>query len=183
MMKKILWMGMSLLLAAGSALAAGWRIDIKGGYFSSENSTFRDVYGGAAKFGLAAGIDVAKNVSVWMGLDYLRKSGVLTVTEEETKVRLMPLTAGVRYEIPAGKAIRFHVGAGIQEVFFKEESVLGTVSRNALGFMLIGGGVYRLTDAIGAGLFISWSTCKMKNEDIEFKVGGLDVGGRIEFRF
>lgn len=183
MIKKAPWIGMSLWLAAGSALAAGWHIDIKGAYFSSENSTFRDVYGGAGKFGLAAGFDAAKNVSVWVGLDYLQKSGALTVTEEETQVRIVPLTAGVRYEIPAGRKIRFHIGAGIQRVFFKEESVLGTVSENAPGFMLMGGGVCRLTEAIGAGLFISWSTCKMKNEDVEFKVGGLDIGGGIEFRF
>ena len=113
----------------------------------------------------------------------MRKSGGLTVSEEETRVWITPLTLGVRYEIPAGEKFRLHVGTGIQEVFFKEEASLGTVKENALGFMARGGGVYRVTEAIGVGLFLAWSTCKMTHEDVEFKVGGLDLGAGIEIRF
>jgi len=182
-MKKAALIGISLLLVAGSALAAGFRVELKGSLFSSENAIFRDVYGSSAKFGLEGGLDIVKNVSIWAGLDYLRKSGGLTVSEEETQVWITPLTLGVRYEIPAGEKLRFHVGAGIQEVFFKEEASLGTVKENALGFIAKGGGMYRLTDTIGAGLFLAWSTCKMTHGDVEFKVGGLDLGASVEFRF
>jgi outer membrane protein W len=182
-MKKIILIALGLWLMGGIALTAGFRIEAKGSYFSSENSTFRDVYGSAAKFGLEGGLDIAKNVSVFAGLDYLHKSGGLTVTEEETRVWITPLTVGVRYEIPAGEKLRFHVGAGIQEVFFKEEASLGTVRENALGIIFTGGGMYRLTDAIGVGLFLGWSTCKMTHEDVEFKVGGLDLGAGVEIRF
>ena len=52
---------------------------------------------------------------------------------------ITPLTLGVRYEVPAGEKLRFHVGAGIQEIFFKEEASLGTVKENALGFIVTGG--------------------------------------------
>jgi hypothetical protein len=182
-MKKIILIGLGLWLMGGIALAVGFRIEVKGSYFSSENSIFRDVYGGAAKFGLEAGLDIAKNVSVFAGLDYLRKSGGLTVTEEATRVWLTPLTLGLRYEIPAGENFRFHVGAGVQEVFFKEEASLGTVKENALGFFVKGGGVYSVTDAVGVGLFVGWSTCKMTHEGLDFKVGGLDLGGGLEIRF
>jgi len=182
-MKKIILIAFSVWLMAGIALAAGFRVEVKGSYFSSENSIFRDVYGSAAKFGLEGGLDIAKNVSVFAGLDYLHKSGGLTVTEEETRVWITPLSVGVRYEIPAGNKLRFHVGAGIQEVFFKEEASLGTVKENALGFIVKGGGVYRLTDAIGIDLFLAWSTCQMTHEGLDFKVGGLDLGAGIEIRF
>jgi hypothetical protein len=182
-MKKAALIGISLWLVVGSAAASGFRIEVKGSYFSSENSTFRDVYGSAAKFGLEGGLDIAKNVSIWAGLDYLHKSGGLTVTAEETRVWITPLSVGVRYEIPAGEKLRFHVGAGIQEVFFKEAASLGTVTENALGIIFTGGGMYRLTDAVGVGLFVGWSTCKMTHENVEFKVGGLDLGGGVEIRF
>jgi len=183
MMKKTAWIGVCLSFLVGSALAAGFRMEVKGSYFSSENSIFREVYGSAAKFGLEGGLDIAKNVSIWAGLDYLHKSGGLTVTDEETRVWITPLTLGVRYEIPAGEKFRFHVGAGVQEVFFKEEASIGTVKENALGIILTGGGMYRLTESIGAGLFLGWSTCKMTHEDVEFKVGGLDLGAGVEIRF
>lgn len=182
-MKKIILIGLGLWLMGGIALAAGIRIEVKGSYFSSENSIFRDVYGGAAKFGLEAGLDIAKNVSIFAGLDYLRKSGGLTVTEEATQVWITPLSVGLRYEIPAGDKLRFHMGAGIQEVFFNEEASLGTVKENALGFIVKGGGVYSVTDVVGVGLFAGWSTCQMTHEGLDFKVGGLDLGGCVEIRF
>ncbi|TFG79788.1 MAG: hypothetical protein E4H23_04780 [Chrysiogenales bacterium] len=182
-MKKTALIGIGFLFLASSALAAGFRVELKGSSFSSENAIFRDVYGSSAKFGLEGGLDIAKNVSIWAGLDYVHKSGGLTVTEEETRVWIMPLTLGVRYEIPAGAKVRLHVGAGIQEVFFKEEASLGTVKENALGIIFTGGGMYRLTDTIGVGLFLAWSTCKMTHEDVEFKVGGLDLGVGVEIRF
>ncbi|MBM3297079.1 MAG: hypothetical protein FJY83_05700 [Candidatus Aminicenantes bacterium] len=182
-MKKILLIGLGLWLVGGIALASGFRVEIKGSYFSSENSIFRDVYGGAAKFGLEAGLGIIKNVSVFAGVDYLHKTGELTVTEEQTKVWLLPLTLGMRYEIPAGKKLRFHLGAGVQEVFFKEDAVLGTVKENAVGFIIKGGGAYRLTDAVGVGLFLAWSTCRMEHESFYFKVGGLDLDGGVEIRF
>ena len=182
-MKRAVLMTLGLWLMGVTALTAGYRIGIKGSFFSSENQTFRTIYGSAAKFGIEGGLDIAKNWSLWAGLDYLHKTGELTVTKEETRVSIMPLTLGVRYEIPAGPKLRFHVGAGAQEVFFKEETVLGTAKENALGFIAAGGVVYRLADSVGIGFFLAWSTCKMKHEDIDFKVGGLDIGGGIDFRF
>jgi hypothetical protein len=182
-MKKTILIVLGLGFMSGLVHGKGFRIEVKGSCFSSENAIFRDVYGSAAKFGLEGGVDIARNVSLWAGLDYLRRSGGLTVSEEETRVWLTPLTLGVRYEIPAGKKLRFHVGAGIQEVFFKEEASLGTVKENALGFIVKGGGMYRLTNAVGVDLFLAWSTCRMTHGDVEFKVGGLDLGAGVEIRF
>ena len=182
-MKKIILIVLGLWLMTGLVQAKGFRIEVKGSCFSSENEIFRDVYGAGAKFGLEGGVDIVKNVSLWVGLDYLRKNGELTESKEETRVWLTPLTLGVRYEIPAGNKLRFHVGAGIQEVFFKEDSILGTVKENALGFIAKGGGMYQLANHVSAGLFLAWSTCKMTHEEVEFKVGGLDLGAGVEIRF
>ncbi len=182
-MKKTVLTGFVVWLLGATALTAGYRIGAKVSFFSSEDQTFRDIYGNAPKFGLEGGLDIGRNWAVWVGLDYLQRTGELTVTKEETRVRIMPLSLGVRYEIPAGPKLRFHVGAGVQEVFFNEETVLGTVKENALGFMAAGGGVYRLANSVGIGIFLAWSTCKMKHEDVEFKAGGLDIGGQVEIRF
>ncbi len=182
-MKKTTWASVAILLLAGTASAAGWRAELRGSFFSSENPVFRDVYGPGVKLGLEAGKDVARNVSVWVGIDRLQRSGEMTATKETAKVRLTPLSAGVRYEIPAAGKLRFHVAAGFQEVFFREETPLGVVKENALGLLARAGGMVRLTDKIGAGLFLAWSTCRMSHEGVKFKVGGLDAGANVEFRF
>jgi len=181
-MKRAALLGLLLLIATASALGAGFRVELKGSFFSSENAIFREVYGGSAKFGLEGGLDIVKNVSIFAGLDYLHKTGKLTVTEEEARVWMTPLTVGVRYEIPAGAKFRFHGGLGVQKVFFKEETPLGTVKKSAPGYVVAGGGEYRVTNALGFELFLAWSTCKMTHEGLDFKVGGLDLGVGVEIR-
>ncbi len=182
-MKKTALLGLLILIAAGSALAAGFRFELKGSFFSSENAIFREVYGGSAKFGLEGGLAIMKNVSIFAGLGYMHKTGKLTVTEEEARVWITPLTAGVRYEIPAGAKFRFYGGLGFQKVFFKEETPLGTVKESAPGYLVTGGGEYRVTNILGIGLFLAWSTCKMTYEGLDFKVGGLDLGAGVNIRF
>lgn len=182
-MKKNIIIILGIWLTSGFALASEFRIEAKGSYFSSENSIFRDVYGSMAKFGLEFGLGVAKNISIWAGLDHMNKIGWMTVSTEKTKVWITPLTLGIRYEIPAGEKLRFYVAAGAQDVFFKEWTPLGTVKENALGLIIKGGGMIRMINNVSAGLFLAWSTCTMSHEDVEFKVGGLDAGASIELRF
>jgi len=182
-MKKTLAIAILLWILGGTAVLAGYRVEVKGSYFRSENEIFRDIYGQAAKYGLEAGVDILKNLSVWAGIETLKRNGGLTLTKEETKAWITPLTLGLRYEIPISSIFCLHVGGGVQYVLFKEESVLGTVKENAWGFLAKGGGVFRLSDMFGIELFAAWSTCKMANGDVTFKVGGLDLGGGIEVRF
>jgi hypothetical protein len=47
-MKKTILITIGLWLMGGLALASGFRIEVKGSFFSSENSIFRDVYGSTA---------------------------------------------------------------------------------------------------------------------------------------
>jgi hypothetical protein len=182
-MKKAALIILAIGLMSGIVLAAEFRFEVKGALHNSEDSNFKDIYGSAPKFGLAAGVGFAKNLSVWAGADYVHKTGSIAVINETTTVSLIPLSLGLRYEIPVGAKLRFHIGAGGQMVFFKEESSLGTASESGFGFLATGGGTFRVSPNVGIGLFVAWSTCSMKHADVEFKAGGLDFGGGIEFRF
>ena len=182
-MKKHTLAGLAILLAANLAWAGGYRLALKASYFSGEDANFRDIYGGAAKFGLEAGLDIAANLSIWAGVDTVHKTGSLTVSLEETKVWITPIGAGLRYDIPSGGKFLFHVKAGIQDVFFKEENVIGTASESALGLIAGAGAAYWITDMISLGVFASWSTCKMSHNGVDFKSGGVDLGGAVGIRF
>lgn len=70
-MKKAALFVLSIFLIGTVALAAGYRIEVKGAFFSSEDTTFRDVYVNSMKFGLEGSAGIAKNLSIWAELDYL----------------------------------------------------------------------------------------------------------------
>jgi hypothetical protein len=182
-MKKATLITIGLWLIAGSALAGGVRFEVKGAYFLPESAVFRDVYGHPAKLGLELGIRLARNLWLFTGVDRVQKTGGLTVTNEDTEVRIYPVSFGLRYEIPAGKALLFYLAAGGQEVLFKETSSLGTTKVNDLGITVGAGSLVRVTKAIGLGLFAAWSSCEMKSDGVSFKVGGWDFGGGAEVRF
>ena len=182
-MKKTALIVLGVWFVGSVALAAEYRVELKGALYSSADTNFRDVYGSAMKFGLEGGFGISKNLSVWAGLDYVHKTGTLAITNEETTVSIIPVSAGLRYEVPAGEKLRFHVGVGAQMVFFSEEASLGTTSKSGIGIIATAGGMYQVSAKVGVGLFLNWSTCSMTNEDVEFKVGGLDIGLGIEFRF
>ena len=43
--------------------------------------------------------------------------------------------------------------------------------------------MYQVIAKVGVELFLNWSTCTMTNGDVEFKVGGLDIGAEEVERF
>jgi integrase len=43
--------------------------------------------------------------------------------------------------------------------------------------------MYQVSAKVGVELFLNWSTCTMTNGDVEFKVGGLDIGAEEVERF
>jgi hypothetical protein len=185
MMKKRCIFFAMVILAGGTVWAEGEgvRLGLKGSLFSSENGVFRDIYGGAPKVGLECAVPVVGAVSLWAGLDLVRQTGEMTVTREETKVQIVPLTVGAGYSLPVGTKLRFDARAGFQEIFFRETSPVATVKKNGLGLVLGGAGMYRLSERLGLGAFFAWSTCKMSHDGVDFKVGGFDAGGEIEVRF
>ena len=74
-MKKFLGIGISFLVLCGLGYALDKSIKIKASYFRPEDKVFRDVYSSGVKFGVEGSIEVVKNLEVWIGLDYFRKTG------------------------------------------------------------------------------------------------------------
>ncbi|MGB8953529.1 MAG: hypothetical protein WCC06_12795 [Candidatus Aminicenantales bacterium] len=158
-------------------------IEIKAGYFKPEDKVFRDVYSSGVKFGLEGSIEAVKNLEVWVGVDYFHKTGKITLTKEETKVRIIPFGAGIMYDIPVQSWLKLSLGGGVQYYSFKEENLLGTVTDGKVGFIIKGGGFFILSPNFGFNVFVNYSWCKMKPGEVEFKVGGLEAGAGLGFIF
>ena len=171
--------------SAGAAFGAGFTLTAKAGLFFPADKVFRDVYSGGPVFGVDIAIPVAGPVQIWAGADIFGKTGLLSVSEEETKVRITPLYAGLRAEF--GKTgLRPYVGAAAAYFLFREENPLGTVSENGLGFLTQGGVLARLGGSLWLDIFAGYRACTLRtdgDDPLEAKIGGLSAGLGLAYRF
>lgn len=170
---------------AGGAWGAGVTATLKGGYFAPTNEVFRDVYPGGAVFGLDLAVPVGGVFRVWAGADFFSKTGALTLSEEETKVRIVPLYVGLRCEF-GQTGLRPYIGAAAAYFMFHEENVLGTVSDGGIGFLAQAGVLLRIGGPVWLDIHAGYRGCTLKTDDedpLEAKLDGIHAGFGLAFRF
>lgn len=176
---------LALGLLAGGALGAGVTATLKGGYLAPADRVFRDVYGGGAVFGADLTVPVGGVLRVWAGADLFGKTGALTLSEEETKVRIVPLYLGLRCEF-GRSGLRPYVGAAAAYFMFHEENVLGTVSDGGVGFLSQAGVLLRIGGPVWLDVHAGYRGCTLKTDDedpLEAKLDGVHGGLGLAFRF
>jgi hypothetical protein len=170
---------------ASAAFGAGFALTAKAGLFFPADKVFRDVYSGGPVFGVDIAIPIAGPIQIWAGADIFGKTGLLSVSEEETKVRITPLYAGLRAEF--GKTrLRPYVGVAAAYFIFHEENPLGTISENGLGFLTQAGVMTRLAGALWLDVFAGYRACTLRTEGedpLSAKLGGLTAGLGLAYRF
>ena len=182
---KVLSVVFALVLIAGSARAAGTSVTLKAGYFSPSDEIFRDVYGGGPTFGLEIAVPVAGILQAWGGAEIFSKKGLTTESEEATKVRIVPLYAGLRCQF-TGKSIRPYVGAAAGYFLIREESPLGTASDGGIGFLGQAGLLIGLGPSLALDVQAGYRACTVTTDGedpVEAKLGGLSVGLGLAYRF
>jgi len=177
---------LALMALTGGAFGAGVTATLKGGYFAPSDEVFRDVYSGGPVFGFDLAVPVGGALSVWAGADLLSKNGNLTLTEDPTKVRIIPVFLGLRGEF--GKTrLRPYIGAAAAYFLFHESNLLGTVNDGGLGFLGQAGLMWNLGGPVWLDLHAGYRACTLKSgsgdDMIEAKLGGLSGGLGIAFRF
>ena len=180
--------GVSLLMlaaAATSARAEGASLTFQAGYFFPSSSVFKDVYKNGAVFGADLAVRLAGGLHLWAGAEYFAKNGFLTVTEEETKVRIIPVFAGLRYHF-GRSGVRPYLGAAAAYFLFHEENPLGTISKNGLGFLGQFGLLFKLAGPLRLDVHANYRVCTLRadgEDPVEAQLGGLAAGGGLSFRF
>lgn len=176
---------LALVLFAGAAWGGGVTATLKGSYFLPTADVFRDVYSGGPAFGVEAAVPIGGVFQVWTGVEYFGKTGRTTVTEEETKVRVVPIHLGLRFEF-GKKALHPYVGAAAAYFLLHEENALGTVSEGGLGFLAQAGFMARIGGAVWLDINAGYRGCTLTLEEpepIEAKLDGISAGFGIAFRF
>jgi hypothetical protein len=187
-MKKRTLVIVFVLVLAGlgqTAFGAGVSVTLKAGYFFPSSSLFRDVYKSGPTFGGEVTVPLAGALRIWAGADLFGKTGLLSVTEETTKVRVIPVYAGLRAEF-GKKGVRPYLGAAAAYFLFHEENPLGTISDSGLGFLARAGLLARLGGPMWLDFFADYRSCTLRtdgDDPLEAKLDGLSAGAGLSFRF
>jgi hypothetical protein len=172
--------------ATGSApgQAATWTaaFEVMGAYLMPSDQAFKDIYGGGLMYGGGLAFRLGQRLRLWLDGMYYQGSGKLTYTLEETKLTLIPIGAGVAFDLGGG-GLTPYVGAGARYYMYKESNVIGDVSANGIGFVGFAGLKLRLAKGIAVDLRGGYSMCKMTPADFDIDVGGLELGGGLVFEF
>jgi opacity protein-like surface antigen len=172
------------LITSGTAWGGGFSLAVKAGYFLPADDVFKDVYKNGPVFGAELAISALQNLDIWAGAEIFSKTGTLTFTEEPTKIRIVPLTAGLRFRFSSG-SVSPYLAAGGGLYLYNEENVLGTTSGSGFGFVGQGGVLIEVSNVIALDLHGRYGVCKVKPEDIEESVdlGGFRAGAALVLRF
>jgi hypothetical protein len=188
-LKRLIIGGISLILLITILHAKEYRIEISGSYFIQSEKAFRDIYGPGILSGLDIGRRIWKDMELHLEVKYFYSNkGKLTLTEEKTRVKLIPLGVSLRY-IFLKKKINLYAGAGLTYTQFVEKNPIGTAKQSKPGFTVkIGGfkrikGFKKILKVFVIGAHINYHYCKMKPAEIKFDAGGLDLGISVGTEF
>jgi opacity protein-like surface antigen len=181
-MKKLALFVTAALLLAGLSEAAPAKVKIMAGYLYPQDKDFRDIYGGGITYGFELSSPVSRNLEMWIEGGYFSRAGRLTYTKEKTTLRIVPVGGGIRYLFSTDRW-KFQAGLGLDYFFFRESNVLGTVLAGKLGLAGTIGSNFALSEKILIDMWVRYSYCQMKPEDLKFNVGGLGAGVGLAYRF
>lgn len=174
-----------LAATASAAWGAGVSLTLKGGLFFPSDQVFQDVYKNVTVFGGELAVPLGGGLHLWAGAEYFGDTGILPVTLEESKLRIVPVFAGLRYHF-GRSSVRPYLGAAAALFLFKEENPIGSVSESGIGVLGQGGILFRLGRPVGLDAFVNYRACTLKtdgDDPLQAKIGGLSAGLGLVVKF
>ena len=188
-MAKRFSMAVLLLLAftgiAGASPGDGTFVTLKAGLLFPSDRLFREIYSQGLSFGADVAVPIAGALQLWAGAELFGKTGLLTVSEEKTQVRITPLYMGLRARF-GKKGARPYIGAAAAYFLFHEENPLGATNDGGLGLLTQAGVMARLGGAVWLDLFAGYRACTLRSdgdEPLEAKLDSFSAGVGLAYRF
>lgn len=179
-MKKWIAILLFILLLSGLATAAEVTFKLKGSYFHPYDTAFKDIYGGGMTYGIEIGTEISRNLEMWIDGSYFSKKGELTVTREETKLRIIPVGGGLRYSLSLG-SIHVYAGFGINYYLYNETNPIGDVNWGKLGGIINVGSFIKIKEEWIIDFFLSYSYCEMQPANFKINIGGIEAGIKLGY--
>ena len=181
-MKKRVVLTAFIFLCGTFAYGGNFQIEVIGHYFQPSEKVFKDIYGSGMSYGGEISINLWKWIAFWAGGDYYSKNGTTTFTEEETKIRIVPFYAGIKFQLKRS-SINPYAGFGLGYFQYKETNPIGKVEKSDLGYIGQVGCLFKIFGSLFIDIKGSYSYCKVKPVDIEANLGGLRIGAGLGFEF
>lgn len=159
-----------------------YKVKVGINYFIPSEKAFKDIYGGGMMYMGEINIRIWRNIELWIGGSYFSKKGKLTFTQEDTKLEIIPIGAGLKFWLSTGSP-DFYVGGGLSYILFKEKNPIGDISKGELGYDGIIGSIVELPWGFLIDLFINYSYSVTKPADFKVNIGGFKTGIGIGYKF
>ncbi len=127
-------------------------------------------------------VSLWKGFHLWAGGSRYSQEGKLTLTEEKTRIRIMPLFVGLKFQV-SGSAVSPYLGVGAGYFLYEETNPLGTLNKGSLGIVGRAGVVFRPVRSLILDVHAGYSHCKIKPVELEANLGGLTAGIGLGFEF
>ncbi|MGD2295285.1 MAG: hypothetical protein PVF22_05560 [Candidatus Aminicenantes bacterium] len=174
-MKKACSLIAALFLVAMFIHARSVTIEAKGSYFYPSEEAFQDIYGGGLMYGGEVSVSIWKNLELWVGGCYFTQDGLLTFTQEDTTLKILPFGGGLKYRITNG-VLGLYIGAGVNYYDYRESNVIGDVQKGGVGGVAKLGLYIEPVKMFVVDVFAEYSYCKMTPADFTINIGGIKAG-------
>lgn len=181
-------------------------IELRASCFYPESSKFRSLFGNnKLNYQLTSSFPLYPNwcgwirgINLWAAVDYYSHSGHTSTLQNKTSLRIVPLTLGVKYFLPAicqRVPINFYAAAGMKYYFVHNHNhsniVKKTINKRGMGGTLEVGCLATLSchlvvDLFAAYSFKSFGASSSSNPAVKMTgldLGGLNIGAGFGYKF
>jgi hypothetical protein len=124
------------------------------------------------------------HLGISLGIKSFTKKGQASITQEETKLRLIPIFFGCKYLFKAGNFIPW-IEIGLDWYTYKERSSIKTTSNSTLGYHIQGGLYFQIPkiEFMVLRVYAKHTRAKTEENNIEVNLGGFEYGVGLAFNF
>jgi hypothetical protein len=156
------------------------------GSYTVTDPLFKQVYPGGSNTiqGILLSSSIVAGFDFYAQIKAFSKTGALTYTQEVTKFLMLPLSLGLRYELPTNYVIPY-LGGGADFYFYYESNPIGTTLNVATGTHVLGGLYIEFGKKFPLRLngMLKYTWVKATESGQTIQLGGFEYGGGIAIVF
>ena len=163
--------------------------EVKVSYFYSTNADFKNIYSsGGGLYRLETSLEAYKNLYPFLSVGYFETSGHSQGQQSPTKLKMVPISPGLKYFFLEKKKLRPYLGAGILtsylHIYNDSPYVIKVQSKWGVGGLFQGGFIAYITRSFIIDGFIDYSYMNIHFKNTRSaNVSGLSIGGGLGYAF
>lgn len=175
-------------LSINALYSSDWILELRGGYFYPISDKFRKIYkSGGPEVEVEVSRGFCGNWMGWGNVNYFQRDGRSIGLSEKTRIRMVPLSLGLKYQFLPCAFISPYLGIGATYTFIDVKNhsnfVKKHVNRGGFGFVVKSGSYFYLSECFLLDLFIDYYYQKRELYRNNADLSGLRMGLGLGYRF